>query len=799
MRPQGGSRRVRHRGKASRYAGSLLISLAVTATALTLYYLNFLGERPTPGGAFLRRLESATLDTRFLVRGALRPDPRIVIVEIDQRSQETLGRWPFPRSHFAALLDALREDGARVAVFDLTFSQPERAAEPLHVLRTRLAEKGRRDATLEAELAALEEKFNYDRQFAEAIERFPAVVLGNFFLYSEAELAALDAATRQRYAELIAFHTFPQMRSADSAHPADAVRTFIEFSRDADLLPRGVEANLKILNDALSGPGKSTGFFNVYPDQDGVIRRAPLVISYSSSADGADGDFYPSLDVQAVSAFLGLPGQQLVLNLGRAGVESIEFGPGRAFQPDELGRVNINYRGPARTFPYISLAEVVGKNFRAGTFTNKIVLVGASATGIGDLRTTPFGSLDHPGVEIHANIIDNLLNGRFLVRDQPQVLADLAAILFFGLVTGVWLAWTEPRRMAAALILLGPFAVLVQMAFAGGHWLNFTVPAMFTLIPNVFFVALYRVLTEEREKRRVQNTFRQYLSPEVVRRLLENPALVEPRKTEITVLFLDIRGYTRISEKLDAQELARLLNHYLTEMTRIVFRHGGTLDKYIGDALMAFWGAPFKDAAHARNACRAGVEMRDRLAALQAEWRAEGLPAFEAGIGLHTGVASVGNMGSELRYGYTAMGDTVNLASRLEGLNRIYGPAVLLSAATHTAADEETERKSSGDGLRFRELDIVRVLGREQPVTLFEAIGTAVGDPKETDERLALYARGRGQYREREWAGARECFLALLQRWPADTAARTLLERCDEFLRCPPAADWDGVFVVVSK
>ena len=242
-------------------------------------------------------------------------------------------------------------------------------------------------------------------------------------------------------------------------------------------------------------------------------------------------------------------------------------------------------------------------------------------------------------------MIDNILNQQFLVHHAPQVLTDICFIFLFGIPLGIWLALVQPRWMVFGFVLLLPFAGIVYWAFLHGWWLNFIVPAAFTLVPNVSLVALYRVLVEEQEKRKVRGAFQQYVSPEVIRRLLNNPELVKPRKTEVTVLFSDIRGFTTISESLDAQELAELLNAYLTEMTRIIFQHRGTLDKYIGDAVMAFWGAPFDEPNHAERCCRGALDMIARLAELQAGWRAKGKPMLDIGIGINTGVASVGNMG----------------------------------------------------------------------------------------------------------------------------------------------------------
>jgi len=710
-----------------------------------------------------------------------------------------LGRWPFSRSNFARLLDTLLEDGAKVAAFDITFTKPDESAKPIRELRARL-EAGRGhgqplDPRLAAELAQLEAQYNSDEQFARAIERFGRVVLGNFFLYTQADLKGLDDATLDRYANLIAFFPFPEARPlrASSGFGKQDRLNLIRSYAPYGLLPRGAQANMDVLTDALRGESSATGFFNVQPDPDGVVRRAQLVLPYGRSQNFDEWDLYASLDVQAVRLFLGLRNDQAVLFFGENGIAHIEFGPQTMVRPDPIGRALINFRGPVRTYPYVSMADAVNRSFPPGTFRDKIVLVGASATGIGDLRSTPFGGLDFPGVEIHANVIDNILHQNFLQRGGQQFRVDRALILFFGLALGLWLALTPPRWMWLGLLLLAPFAAGVFYAFLHGWWLNFTMPFL-TIVSNVGLVALYRVLTEEREKRKVRGAFQQYLSPEVIRRLLENPELVKPRKTEVTVMFSDIRGFTTISEKLDAQELALLLNQYLTDMTQIVFQNNGTLDKYIGDAVMAFWGAPFEESAHAVKACRAGLEMMRRVGELQRQWKAEGKPDLDIGIGLNSGVASIGNMGSVLRYGYTAVGDTVNLSSRLEGLNKDY--------RTHILATESTFAAVRHAGFIFRELDVIRVKGKDQPVTIYELM--ALRDPTdgahaEFLERIEMFTTGRACYRRREWREAQLIFEKLLERWPDDGPSRTFWKRCQDYLFEEPEPKWDGVFTMTHK
>jgi adenylate cyclase len=406
------------------------------------------------------------------------------------------------------------------------------------------------------------------------------------------------------------------------------------------------------------------------------------------------------------------------------------------------------------------------------------------------LRATPFGGIDFPGTEIHANVIDNILNQQFIVHRGLQALTDVGFIFLFGIPLGIWLAMVRPRWMVLGLVLIIPFAGIVYWAFLHGWWLNFIVPAVFVLIPNVSLVGLYRVLIEEQEKRKIRSAIQQYVPPEVVRRLLIDPDRVKPRKTEVSVLFSDIRGFTTVSETLDAQTLADLLNGYLTEMTRIIFRHQGTLDKYIGDAVMAIWGAPFDEPNHAERCCLGAVSMLARLAELQVQWRAQGSPVLEIGIGINTGIASVGSMGSSLRYAYTAMGDTVNLAARLEGLNKEYGTRILIS--------EFTRRALRDDQFICREIDLIRVKGKLQPVTIYEILGPGAKEYG-SEVLVAQFGAAREAYKRRDWHGAQAAWATILERWQDDAPSRVFLTRCEEFIAEEPPADWDGVYVMKHK
>src|SRR5271168_322567 len=775
------------------HRGSFAISLLVTLFALATYYVTFVGERPMPMSDFVYRMEWSSLDTRFQFRGRTRTDPRIIIVDVDQESQEQLGRWPFPRIHFAHLLDALREDGARVVAFDMTFSKPDKTVLPLQELSGDLAAQQKKGQAVSpailSTIANKEKQYNYDQQVAAAIERFGNVVLGSYFLYTKADLAGVSSQALDEYANQIAYFPFPQVRPLASANgEIDRVKT-IQLYEDLNYLPRGAEANAAIFTEAVAAK-KGVGFFNVFLDADSVVRHVPLAIPYGRDPDRANWDFYASLEVQAVRLYLGLSDEQVALTYGGGGIVGVEFGKQLFVRTDDISRLLVNYHGPARTYPYVSFGNVALKKFPPGTFKDKIVLVGASATGIGDLRATPFGGIDFPGVEIHANVIDDILNHHVLLRGPRQSLTDVLFIFLFGIPLGVWLALVRPRWLIFGFILVIPFAWLVYSAFVHDQWLNFITPAAFTLAPNVSLVALYRVLVEEREKRQLRAEFQQYVSPEVIRRVMANPEMVLPRKTEISILFSDIRGFTSISEQLDAQELALLLNSYLTEMTRVIFKNRGTLDKYMGDAVMAFWGAPFDEARHAEKASRGALDMMAKLRELQVEWKAEGRPVLEIGIGINSGVASVGNMGSKLRKGYTAMGDSVNLASRLEGLNKDFGTRILVSEFTFAQIVDAK--------FVARELDLIRVKGKSQPVKIYELLGDEASAP-EIVEMAAEFRKARVAYTDRNWREALHAFEKFLERWPDDAPAKVFLARSNEHLADEPPADWDGVYEMKHK
>ena len=777
-----------------RHRVSFLISLGITVGALGLYYLIFFGEKPAPLLQFLQRIELSTLDTRFRARPAyaVPNDSPIVIVDIDQKSQEVLGKWPFSRTRFAEMLDVLKEDGAKVVAFDITFDKPDRTADPIRALWTKLEEKKKAgeavDPKLESEVRGLAAEYDADSRFARSIDRFDSVVLGNFFLPQD-QLKGIDPATLDQYSQLIEWYAIARRPIQTQSGKQDFANLVQRYSLE-HLVFAGNVANIP----AIANPDKvehtTMGYFNAPADDDGVVRRSHLVLPFGRSQDISDWQIYGSLEVQAIRLYLGIPSDKVTANFGTNGIVSLDWGDSLRVRTDFVGRSQINYHGPKFTYPYRSIADVVQRKVPPETFKNKLVLVGSSAIGIGDLRSTPYGSNDYPGVEIHANAIDNMLHNNFLIHGPKQQLLDALLIITFGIPLGIALALVSPRWMWFGIALLPILVVVDYAAFLHGWWLNFTMPAM-TLTGNVVLVSLYRALVEEKEKRRVRSFLSEFVSPEVVRRLLVNPQLVEPRKTEITVMFSDIRGFTTISENLDAQDLATFLDLYLTDMSRIVFEHRGTLDKYIGDAVMAFWGAPFEEPGDATRACECSLDMMKQVGELQKRWRAQGKPHLDIGIGLNTGVASVGRMGSRTRKPYTALGDTVNLSSRLEGLNKDYGTHIIVNESTYNAVKDTN--------FVFRELDLIRVKGKHQPVTIYELVGRTAETSRESFELLETFVAARTLFQSRRWQEAQQAFQSILEANPTDGPSRTYWKRCQEYLFDEPPLNWDGVFTMDHK
>ena len=438
------------------------------------------------------------------------------------------------------------------------------------------------------------------------------------------------------------------------------------------------------------------------------------------------------------------------------------------------------------------MADVVQGKVAKDIFRDRLVLVGPTATGIADMAVTPFQEMAFPGVEVHANFIENILEDHFIRRGVRENLVDLAFILLFSLGAGLLLSVVRPLRATAILIAgLGLYLWLCYYLFARHRiWIAAFLPTA-TLTFNYAGIVSYRFFFEEREKKKVRDAFGQYIPPSVINQLLARPELLRlgGEEKELTAMFADIVGFTTIAEGLTPTALVNLLNEYFSEMTETIFKYWGTLDKYIGDSIMAFWGAPYPQPDHAERACFAGLDMLQGLRALQSRWKSQGKPYMDIGIGIHTGPMLVGNLGSSRRFNYTIMGDHVNLASRLQGLNRKFGTHMIVSEATY-----ETLRGK----LTARELDLIRVKGKTKPVKIYEVLGRAEEHAQYRD-LLERFHEALEAYRQGRWKTAIGLFEELQRNYDQDGPSQLLIERCHELVGRPREDAWDGVYVMESK
>jgi adenylate cyclase len=762
------------------------IAVVATAVGLALFAYSGIAGNQRAGFLFLQDIEQRTLDLRFGLRGKRVVDPRIVIVGIDDKTLQTIGSYPLPRSDYALLVRQLKQEGARVIAFDVTFPTAA-SSEALDVLARLRSEIGPSPpAGLQNKVQQLERQSDVDAQFAASLKDAGNVVLGHLFLSAERSKFT-DPKRAEAYFDIAWAKAFPQILKVKSGNQDfDLGRAWVQGGGP---VAAGVEANLPKLAEAAA----SYGFFNIAPDADGTIRRALFVIRYQ------DQDFFPSLALQVLRQYESIPDQQIAAYISANGMERIQFGD-HELHPWQNGSALINYAGPYHSYPHYSMVDVLDGTVPVDAFRDRIVLVGGTALGIGDLRNTPFekeGS-GYMGVEVHANILDNLLHSAepqrtFLIRGISEEIVDISFIVCFGIGLGLWFGHSRPLiATLTAMVALGAFLWFVYYGFVHwGRWYSFVIPAA-TLVGSYASIISFRVIHEEREKRKIRKTFSQYLSPGVIALIAKDPQkYIRPggEVRDLTVMFSDIRDFTSLSEGLTPDDLVQLLNQYLSAMTDILFRNLGTLDKYIGDAIMAFWGSPYPQQDHAACACRCALEMIAGLEELNRKWTKQGRREISIGIGLNTGPVNVGNMGSDKRLAWTVMGDNVNLASRLEGMTKQYRSRVIISESTYS----EVAHQFVG-----REVDRIRVKGKKQPVVIYELLAP-ISEGHAYAALLTQYNIALNVYRRQNWREAAGKFGDLLAAYPDDGPTQVLLQRCLDFMEEAPDPDWDGVYVMKSK
>jgi len=692
----------------------------------------------------LRTLEYFAYDTRLKLTLPGIKDRRIVIVDVDEKSLAVEGRWPWPRDRMARLVNALFDEyDVAVLGFDMVFAEQER-----HAAFDNLEKMLRADGqtSLADRVASLTPRT--DEQFARSLQGRP-VALGYYFSGNsntagqlpEPYLPAVIADTMQ----------IPVPRAA------------------------GYGANLPVLQQA----APRAGFFdNPLSDEDGVFRRAPTLQTYEDAV-------YESLSVAVTQLYLGQP-----LSIGENN-EQLHIGSRKVPVDGDMAML-VPYRGEQGSFPYVSASDVLNQSVPdRGILKDAIVLVGTTAPGLYDLRNTPVQKV-YPGVEIHANLISGILDSRFIHRPSYLAGAELVALSLLAVAMAVAL----PLLGAVGGAFLGVGALVLMVGVNLYLWIEQALvmsiaPTVLMILSLFLFNVAYGFITESRNRRALARRFGQYVPPELVEEMSANPAQYSMRgdRREMSVLFSDVRGFSNLAENMDPEQLSALMNELLTALTRVIHEQRGTIDKYMGDAVMAFWGAPLADPHHASGAVTAALKMVEAVEQVQEDFVQRGWPAIKMGVGVNSGPMNVGDMGSEFRMAYTVIGDAVNLGSRLEGLTRTYGVDVVVSEYTVRAAPEFV----------YRLLDQVRVKGRDTPLDIYEPIGPAAEITERTRNEAEAFDRGLALYRAREWPRAAAEFEDLVRDFGDSALYRMYLDRIQHFMSEPPPNDWDGVYDFKSK
>ncbi len=746
----------------SRLAAFVKSPIARWIVGVTLFVAALVIWRPT----FTEFLELKLYDLKFRFRGARTPGKDVVIVAIDDASLKAVGRWPWSREDQARLLTKLKLAGAGVIALDIIFAEKEETVAFLTInkLHDEIIRQGCSPEILKI-LQTEKKRANVDRLLADVVGQGSPTILGFFFhsVGGQAEAVQPEKLMSPDFVAASTYNVVRLMRTKPSEVPL--------------VCATGIESNLPEISQAAAG----AGYFNMIPDPDGGVRWFPMAIMY-------EGNFFAPMSLVSLAHFQSkVP---LAITLDQWGVDEIRLGR-RSIPVDRYGRLLINFLGPAGLIPTYSAAAVMSGKVPPEALKDKVVIVGATAVGVYDLRVTPFSGT-FPGVEVQATVMDNMLQGNF-IRTPPFGLVIMLLIL---VALGILLGLVLPRLSAAWAFI---FTLIVMESYVGLNYYLFSRQGLqlelfypLSLIVLIYLgVTMHRFLAEERERERIRKTFESYVAPAVVQEMLKHPEQLRlgGERREITLLFSDIRGFTTMSENLDPEALVALLHDFLNPMSNIIINQGGTIDKYMGDAIMAEFGAPLLQADHPRLACRAALEMAASLAALNQEWAAQGRPPLRIGVGINTGPVAVGNMGSDRLFDYTAIGDNVNLASRLEGLNKYYGTSLIISQSTAEAVQ---------DGFVLRDLDQVRVKGKARAARIYELLGESEGDP-ELARHLEIYHQALALYREGRFAESLTLFNQALELRPKDVPCLRYVNLARKYLETPPASDWEPVTVMDGK
>ena len=707
----------------------------------------------------LERLDQIIYDIRLRATMPRTLDERVVIVDLDERSLQEIGHWPWGRDKLARFTqELLQRQQAAVVGFDVVFSEPDGSSGLTHLQH--LAQGALRDAPGYAQaLKKLAPDLDFDHRFAQVLQG-QNVVLGYYFTSDR------DGGARGQLPPPIV--TSQQLMG-------QALRTTVW---------NGHGSNIPVLAQA----APIAGFFNAMSDDDGVVRSLPLLAQYQ-------GQYYESLSLAVFRTLLGLPevrpsfvpgGTEEWANV--QGIELHQDGRSQLVPTDDRLAVLVPYRGPGGqrggSFAYVSAADVLLGKLPAAQLQDKVVLVGSTAPGLQDLRATPVGGA-YPGVETHANLIARFLDGQGPVQPDYAVGYDVAQIAIAGLLLGLLLPWLGAGPALALSASL--FAALggLNLWLYVSHGLVFPLATVLVMVLLAFSLNMsYGYFVESRTKRGLAQLFGTYVPPELVDEMVLEPERysMQAAMRELTVMFCDIRGFTTLSERMEPVQLQALLNTLFSRLTHVIRQQRGTIDKYMGDCVMAFWGAPVAAPDHAPLAVQAALEMVRAVHAVNAQHQAQGLPAIGVGVGLNTGPMCVGDMGSDVRRSYTVIGDAVNLGSRLEGLCKAYGVEIVASESTRAQAP----------GFVWLELDRVRVKGKEQAVAIYYPLGVAGRVAGERLQAMESWHRWLTAFRAQNWPLCDELWPSIQSNPAGDKLLHFYAQRLQERRVLPYDPDWDG-------
>ena len=710
---------------------------------------------------FIERMENLSYDIRLNLLMPKSVDPRIVIVDIDERSLLEQGRWPWGRNKLATMMNQLFDHyKIKVLGFDVVFAEKDDSS-GLKTLEKLAQEQFSADPAFNQAFQKVRPELDYDQMFADSLKG-RAVVLGYYFKHGAKEKGSVGQ--------------LPQ--------PVMSAYRFNKAGVGV-IRAQAYGANLSVLQSSAA----SAGHFDPQVDRDGISRRIPMLEEHQ-------GYLYESLSLAVARKALNIqkiePGFATTgVGHGYSGLEWLQLDSRRLPVDDRVASL-IPFRGAQGSFHYVSATDILNDKADPKILENAIVLVGTTAPGLMDLRASPVQSV-YPGVEMHANMIAGILDQN--VKQHPAYLlgAEFVMLILVGMLLALGLAILSP--LESTLLAVGVAVAVSLLGIFLWNQANLVLPiaSVFLMSATLYVLNMaYGFFVESRGKRQLAGMFGQYIPPELVGEMVEKGVEnynMEGESRELTVLFSDVRGFTTISEGLDPKQLAQLMNEYLTPMTQVIHNHRGTIDKYMGDAIMAFWGAPIPDADHAQHAVLAALEMIQALTKLQAVFQAKGWPPIKIGVGLNTGIMTVGNMGSEFRMAYTVMGDAVNLGSRLESITKQYGVYIIVSEFT----------KNQAPNFVYRELDCVRVKGKEEPVSIYEPLAPTGQLAPEMQKELSVYREALKLYRAQNWDMAEMNFINLQKAYPERYLYGMYLERIAFFRANSPGKDWDGVFTFQTK